>query len=755
MATTLLQPQANLFSTDKSNIDLLIEKKEFNIFTEDCTCIIDEVEFVKIIDLKTNMALPVLDTTQATTTATPRKGISKFVSRLFNRMAVLPLTLPLCLVLVLGVNGLKAQIYVNAFTGVSACPTNGNTPTMATNSTGTAVSRTTMTCNATVNVFNSTTLNNTSSISNASYIQFSATANSGFILNLTSVSFTRQGSNTAPNQMEVRYSTDGFSTSTTWGAAPVTPITGTTVTWDFANFSTGTAGTVTFRIYPYGTTRCDLAAGAASNTGTFRVDNVTINGTVSAVPSISTSGTLSAVNTTYGTASASPTSFTVSGSALNGTAAVTVTPPAGFEVATSSDFSTTIGTSASALSLGIASSIASTTIYVRLAATTVVGAYSGNIIVAGGGATSQNVATVSSTVSKKALTITAANQSVAYGTAVATVTGNGSYTPTGFVNSETSSVIGGSPTYTTTYTTTTAAGSNVATITPVTTNLTATNYSFTAAHGNISVTAVVPSVPSITGITPANTQLSVAFSAPSSNGGASISNYEYSINGGVNWTTPSPAVTTSPFTISGLTNGLTYDVQIRAVNSAGSGTATGTTQGTPAAPSSPTVTGTATTTAFTTTYGTASAPQSFSVSGSALTDDITATAPTGFEVSSDGTTYGSTATFTQSGGGASGTLRIRLTATAGVSGSYNSQNIVLSSTGASSINITSASSGNAVAQKALAITTATVASKVYDRSTTSGTVTPGILSGFVASVPIQRSSFGSTASNSANSTRAR
>ena len=664
----------------------------------------------------------------------------KFVSRMFNRMAVLPLTLPLCLVLVLGVNGVKAQIYVNTFTGASACPTNGNTPTMATNSTGTAVSRTTITCNNTANVFNSTALNNTSSISNTSYIQFSATANSGFILNLTSVSFLRQGSSSAPNQMEVRYSTDGFSTSTTWGAAPVTPTSGTTATWDFADFSIGNAGTVTFRIYPYGTTRCDLSASAASAGGTFRIDDVTINGTVSALPSISASGTLSAVNTTYGTASTSPTSFTVSGSALNGSAAVTVTPPAGFEVATSSDFSTTIGTSTSALSLGTATSIASTTIYVRLAATASVSGspYSGNIVVAGGGASSQNVATVSSTVSKKALTITAGNQSVAYGTAVATITGNGSYTPTGFVNSETSSVIGGSATYTTTYTTTTNAGSDVATITPVTTSLTATNYSFTAANGNISVTAIVPSAPSITGISPGNTQLSVAFSAPSSNGGASITNYEYSINGGGNWTTPSPAVTTSPFTISGLTNGTTYDVQIRAVNSAGSGTATGTTQGTPAAPSSPTISGAATATAFTTTYGTASAPQSFSVSGSALTGDITATAPTGFVVSSDGSSYNSTATFTQSGGSASGTLYVKLAATATVSGTYNSQNIVLSSTGASSVNVTTAASGNSVSAKGLTITGISISNKTYDAITTatiSGTAAySGLVNGETFSV---------------------
>jgi len=113
-----------------------------------------------------------------------------------------------------------------------------------------------------------------------------------------------------------------------------------------------------------------------------------------------------------------------------------------------------------------------------------------------------------------------------------------------------------------------------------------------------------------------------------------------------------------------------------------------------------TITGAATASAFTTTYGTASTAQTFSVSGANLIANLTATAPAGFEVSSDGTTYGATATFTQSGGTASGSLRIRLAATATVSGSYNSQNVVLSSTGASSVNITTASSGNSVTANA-------------------------------------------------------
>ncbi|NDE18544.1 hypothetical protein EBZ80_26925, partial [bacterium] len=48
-----------------------------------------------------------------------------------------------------------------------------------------------------------------------------------------------------------------------------------------------------------------------------------------------------------------------------------------------------------------------------------------------------------------------------------------------------------------------------------------------------------------------------------------------------------------------------------------------------------------TATAFTATYGTPATAQTFTIAGSNLTANITASAPTGFEVSSNGTTYGS------------------------------------------------------------------------------------------------------------------
>jgi len=171
-------------------------------------------------------------------------------------------------------------IYNNTFTGASACPTQGNTPTVSANATGTPFTRSTVTCMAFSGVFNSASLNNTASVNNSSYIEFSVTANANAQLNVASLSFTRDASNSAPNQLEVRYSTDGFATSTSWGAAPNTPTTGASTTWNFTDFSVPPGTTLTFRFYPYGTQRADLGAGTASGTtGTFSVDNVTLTGT--------------------------------------------------------------------------------------------------------------------------------------------------------------------------------------------------------------------------------------------------------------------------------------------------------------------------------------------------------------------------------------------------------------------------------------------------------------------------------------------
>jgi hypothetical protein len=97
-----------------------------------------------------------------------------------------------------------------------------------------------------------------------------------------------------------------------------------------------------------------------------------------------------------------------------------------------------------------------------------------------------------------------------------------------------------------------------------------------------------PGAPTITLITPGNQQLSVAFTAGSS-GGDTITNYQYTTNNGATWITRSPLSTTSPILITGLTNGTSYGVRLRAINSVGVGAASNLVIGTPATtPAAPT-----------------------------------------------------------------------------------------------------------------------------------------------------------------------
>ena len=156
--------------------------------------------------------------------------------------------------------------------------------------------------------------------------------------------------------------------------------------------------------------------------------------TVANTPTISASGTPAALSTTYGTASGN-TSFNVSGANMG--AGITVTPPSGFEVSTSSGSGF-----ASSIVVGAAGTINSTAVYLRLAATTAVGSYSGNIALSSAGATSVNVATTSSTVGQKALTITGLSvvTKTYDGSTAATLSGTAAYS--GLMNGDSFSVSG-------------------------------------------------------------------------------------------------------------------------------------------------------------------------------------------------------------------------------------------------------------------------------------------------------------------------
>jgi gliding motility-associated-like protein len=101
--------------------------------------------------------------------------------------------------------------------------------------------------------------------------------------------------------------------------------------------------------------------------------------------------------------------------------------------------------------------------------------------------------------------------------------------------------------------------------------------------------ATTPSAPTITTITNSSGTATINFTAPTSNGGSAITNYEYTTDGGTTWTAFSPVTTSSPVTVSGLTNGTTYPFQLRAVNAIGPGAASNILSNTPTANMIPTI----------------------------------------------------------------------------------------------------------------------------------------------------------------------
>lgn len=101
------------------------------------------------------------------------------------------------------------------------------------------------------------------------------------------------------------------------------------------------------------------------------------------------------------------------------------------------------------------------------------------------------------------------------------------------------------------------------------TNNTGTSSASSASSGVTATT--VPQAPTIGTATGADSSATLTFTAGST-GGATISNYKYSTDG-TTYTAFSPAQTTSPLTISGLTNGNSYSFYLKAVNTNGDSSA--------------------------------------------------------------------------------------------------------------------------------------------------------------------------------------
>jgi len=379
------------------------------------------------------------------------------------------------------------------------------------------------------------------------------------------------------------------------------------------------------RLYAYNSAPTILSPTPAGSRPKLSIDNLTVTATsTGGSPTLTTSGTLAAVSTTYGTASATPTTLTVGGSSLTNN--LVVTPPSGFEVSTSvgSGYSSTVTLTPSS------GTVSNTTIYLRLAAATAVGTYgsSQNVVVSSTGATSANVATAASTVSAAALSITASNVTKTQGSTLTGGAGSTAFTSSGLQNSET---IG---TVTITYGTGAAAGDAAGTYTGQVTPSAATGGTFTA------------------------------------------SNYSITYNpGDINVTSAVPAINSSSPTLS----------------------------------------------AQTTNYGIASTAGTFNVSGTNMTAGILVTPPSGFEVSTDNTTFTSTVTVGSSGTIASTAVYVRLKASA-IAGAY-SGNVALTSSGAAEVDVAIASS--TVSSVAPTATTTAATSITTTTATLNGSLSDG------------------------------
>jgi hypothetical protein len=275
---------------------------------------------------------------------------------------------------------------------------------------------------------------------------------------------------------------------------------------------------------------------------------------------------------------------------------LTVTPPAGFE--TSLTEGSGYGSSTTITASG---TLASTTVFVRLAATTTPGSYSGNISIAGGGATTQSIAIPNSTVTAKALTVTGLtgnnkvyNRSTAasasgtaalsgiVGSDIVTLTGTPSFA---FANVN----VGTAKAITTTgYTLSgTNAGNYTLTQPTLTANITAKPLTITGLTGtnkvyNRTTAASASGTPVLSGVETGDTvtrggTATFTFASANVGTGISITTTGYTLSGtnAGNYTLTQPTlsanITAKPLTITGLTgNNKVYD---RSTAASASGTA--------------------------------------------------------------------------------------------------------------------------------------------------------------------------------------
>ena len=263
------------------------------------------------------------------------------------------------------------------------------------------------------------------------FISFSLTPTNGYKMTITNISklyYRRSATGPTNGVLQVQVGTNAFAdvanlsfSSSSSSGASLGPIDLSTNA-SLQNISNGVP--VNFRLVNLGSTNV-TGTWYVYKTSTTGEASLVVNGTLvttsNVTPVISTSGTLGSVSTTYGTASPTPTTFRLSGENL--AAGILVSAPSGYEVSATGAAATDYAPS---VTVGSSGTLAATTVYVRLAATTVPGTYAGNVQCTSLAATPVNVATASSTVAKKEISVSGvtANPKTYDGTTTATLTGS-------------------------------------------------------------------------------------------------------------------------------------------------------------------------------------------------------------------------------------------------------------------------------------------------------------------------------------------
>ena len=231
------------------------------------------------------------------------------------------------------------------------------------------------------------------------------------------------------------------------------------------------------------------------------------------------------------------------------------------------------------------------------------------------------------------------------------------------------------PTTTTAGATTTTAGTTTTTAPTTTTAGTTT----TTAPTTTAVPSSVPGAPTSVSGTASNASVALTWTAPSSNGGAAITDYvvQYSSNSGTTWTTFAGSVSSATSaTVTGLTNGTGYIFHIAATNSVGTGSystssSVVTPVTTPGAPTSVSATAGNASVALTWT-----APASNG--GSAITDydvEYSSNAGTTWTTFTDGVSTAASATVTGLTNGTAYTFRVSATNAFGTGATATSSSV--------------------------------------------------------------------------------